>query len=257
MAHVGNADNPRAVPGNNGPPDIINDAWGVYRSVAEWMEGAPVIADDATAGNAKLQWDRAKAALDDLEKARDDRVRPLNTQVREINGEFKKVSEPLGKLRSELQARMSAFALAEEARKAAEAAALRKAAEEAEAAARAAEQAEQEAKEDAAVGVVVDVGAAIGDANEAFADFEKASREAARAERGVKGRIAGGFGRAFSVRTTRTLAITDPVKVVVALMEKTGRVPEKVTDALLTAVRDFEKTFGALPAGVSVEHVRG
>ena len=53
------------------------------------------------------------------------------------------------------------------------------------------------------------------------------------------------------------LTIADPVKVVVALLEKTGRVPEKVTDALLTAVRDFEKTFGVLPAGVSVEHVRG
>jgi hypothetical protein len=257
MAQADNADNPRAVPGNNGPPDIINDAWGVYRSVAEWMEGAPVIGDAETAAEAKLYWDRAKAAEADLESARDAKVRPLNTQVKEINGEFKKVSEPLGKLRQELQARMSAWALAEERRKAAEAAALRKAAEEAEAAARAAEAAEQEAKEDAAVGVVVDVGAAIGDANEAFADYQAAAREAARAERDVKGRIAGGFGRAFSVRTTRTLTIADPVKVVVALMEKTGRVPEKVTDALLTAVRDFEKTFGSLPAGVSVEHVRG
>lgn len=257
MAQADNADNPRAVPGNNGPPDIIDDAWTVYRSVAEWMEGAPVISDEATAREAKLFWDRAKAALDDLEQARDGRVRPLNTQVKEINAEFKKVSEPLGKLRQELQSRMSAWALAEERRKAAEAEALRKAAEEAEAAAREAERLEQEAKEDAAAGCVVDVGAAIGDADAAFAEYQQASREAARAERDVKGRIAGGFGRAFSVRTTRTLTIADPVKVVVALLEKTGRVPEKVTDALLTAVRDFEKTFGALPAGVNVEHVRG
>lgn len=41
MAQVDNADNPRAVPGNNGPPDIISDVWSVYRSVSEWMEGAP------------------------------------------------------------------------------------------------------------------------------------------------------------------------------------------------------------------------
>jgi hypothetical protein len=257
MAQADNADNPRAVPGNNGPPDIIDDAWTVYRSVAEWMEGAPVIQSAEQAAGAKLQWDRAKAAEADLETARDGQVRPLNTRVKEINAEFKKVSEPLGRLRAELQARMSAFALAEERRKAAEAEALRKAAEEAEAAAREAERLEQEAKEDAAAGCVVDVGEAIGDADEAFGKYQQASRAAALAERDVKGRIAGGFGRAFSVRTTRTLTIADPVKVVVALLEKTGRVPEKVTDALLTAVRDFEKTFGALPAGVSVEHVRG
>ena len=257
MAQAYNADNPRAVPGGNGPPDIISDAWGVFRSVSEWMEGAPVLQSAEQASEAKLYWDRAKAAEADLEAARDGQVRPLNTRVREINAEFKKVSEPLGRLRSELQARMSAWALAEEKRKAAEAEALRRAAEEAEAAARAAEAAEQEAKEDAAAGCVVDVGAAIGDADEAFGKYQQASREADRAERDVKGRIAGGFGRAFSVRTTRTLTIADPVKVVVALLEKTGRVPEKVTDALLTAVRDFEKTFGSLPAGVSVEHVRG
>lgn len=257
MAQADNADNPRAVPGGNRPPDIIDDAWSVYRSVSEWMEGAPVIQSAEQASEAKLFWDRAKAAEADLETARDSRVRPLNTQVKEINAEFKKVSEPLGKLRSELQSRMSAFALAEERRKAAEAAEARRVAEEAEAAARAAEAAEQAAKEDAAAGCVVDVGAAIGDADEAFAEYQAAQREAARAERDVKGRIAGGFGRAFSVKTTRTLTIADPVKVVVALLEKTGRVPERVTDALLTAARDFEKTFGALPAGVSVEHVRG
>lgn len=257
MAQADNVDNPRAVPGNNGPPDIINDAWSVFRSIAEWMEGAPVIQDAETAASAKLYWDRAKAAEADLETARDGRVRPLNTQVKEINAEFKKVSEPLGKLRSELQSRMSAFALAEERRKAAEAAEARRVAEEAEAAARAAEAAEQAAKEDAAVGVVVDVGAAIGDADAAFAEYQAAQREAARAQRDVKGRITGGFGRAFSVKTTRTLTIADPVKVVVALLEKTGRVSEGVNNALLTAVRDFEKTFGSLPAGVSVEHVRG
>lgn len=257
MAQAVNADNPRAVPGNNGPPSIIDAVWSTYRDVSAWMEGAPVLQNAEQAGEAKLFWDRAKAAEADLESARDSQVRPLNTRVKEINAEFKKVSEPLVRLRSELQSRMSAWALAEERRKAAEAAALRKAAEEAEAAARAAEAAEQEAKEDAAAGCVVDVGEAIGEADAAFAEYQAASREAARAERDVKGRIGGGFGRAFSVKTTRTLTIADPVKVVVAIMEKAGRVPEKVTDALLTAVRDFEKTFGALPSGVSVEHVRG
>lgn len=257
MAQADNADNPRAVPGNNGPPDIINDVWSTYRDVSTWMEGAPVITSAGQAAEAKLFWDRAKAAEADLEQARDGRVRPLNTRVKEINAEFKKVSEPLGKLRAELQSRMSAWALAEEKRLAAEAAALRRAAEEAEAAARAAEAREQEAKEDAAAGCVVDVGAAIGDADEAFAEYQAAARAAKLAERDVNGRIGGGFGRAFSVRTTETLEIKDPVAVVTALIAKSGRVPEKVEAALLTAARDFRKTFGVLPAGVSVEHVRG
>lgn len=257
MAHVDNAGKTRAAPGHNWPPSIIDDVWSTYRSVADWMEGAPVIQDEATAKEAKLFWDRIKAAEADLEKARDDKVRPLNTQVKAINGEFKKVSEPLGKLVAELRKRMADFAMAEERRKAAEAAEARRIAEEAEAKARAAEAAEREAIEDAAAGCVADVGAAIGDADEAFGEYEAARLAAARAERDVKGRIAGGFGRAFSVKTTRTLTIADPVKVVVALLEKTGRVSEKVNDALLTAVRDFEKTFGVLPAGVSVEHVRG
>ncbi|WP_089177285.1 hypothetical protein [Bosea sp. AS-1] len=257
MAQVGNADNPRAVPGNNGPPDIIDDAWSVYRSVAEWMEGAPVISDEATAREAKLFWDRAKAALDDLEQARDGRVRPLNTQVKEINAEFKKVSEPLGKLRQELQARMSAFALAEERRKAAEAAEARRILEEKEAAARAADAAERAAKEDAAVGVVVDVGAAIGDADEAFAEYQAAQREAARAERDVKGRIAGGFGRAFSVKTTELLTVVDPPAVIRSWLDRTEGVPDDLREAIVKSARLFRKTFGVLPAGVNVEHVRG
>lgn len=257
MAQSDNADNHRAVPGGNNPPSIIDSAWSTYRDVSEWLANNPVIQDEDSAKGAKLFWDRSKAALGDLESERDSQVRPLNTQVKEINGKFKEVSEPLGKLRDTLQSRMSAWALAEERRKAAIAEAARKAAEEAERAAREAERAEQEAIANAAEGEFTDVGDAIGEANAAFGEYQQAATAAARAERDVKGRIAGGFGRAFSVRTTRVLTVADPVKVVVAIMEKTGRVPERVTDALLTAVRDFEKTFGTLPAGVSVEHVRG
>lgn len=257
MTQADNADNPRAVPGNNGPPNLIDAAWSVYREVSGWLGENPVIQDGDAASGAKLFWDRAKLALDDLEAERDGKVRPLNSQVAAINSEYKAVREPLTKLRGELQTRMSAFALAEERRLAEEAAALRKAAEEAEALARAAEAAEQEAIENAAQGEFTDVGDAIGEANAAFADYEKAARVAARAERDVKGRIGGGLGRAFAVKTTETLAITDPAAVVAALVEKAGRVPDKVNDALLSAARDFRKTFGSLPAGVSVDHVRG
>ncbi|CAN7603467.1 hypothetical protein [Bosea sp. LjRoot237] len=257
MAQVDNAHNPRAVQGNNEPPSSIDLGWSTYREVSGFLAESPVIQDEDTARKAKLLWDRSKVSLDEMETDRDGQVRPLNTQVKDINATFKEATGPLAKLKDELQSRMSAFALAEERRKAVIAAEARRVAEEAEAAARAAEQVEQEAIANAEQGEFTDVGDAIGEANDAFAAYEKTQREAARAERDVKGRIGGGIGRAFSVRTTRTLTITDPVKVVVAIVEKTGRVSEKVNDALLTAVRDFEKTFGSLPAGVSVEHVRG
>lgn len=257
MAQAYNADNPRAVPGGNGPPSIIDSAWSTYRDVSEWLANNPVIQDEDSAKGAKLFWDRSKAALGDLESERDSQVRPLNTQVKEINGKFKEVSEPLGKLRDTLQSRMSAWALAEERRKAAIAEAARKAAEEAERVAREAERLEQEAIANAAEGEFTDVGDAIGEANAAFADFQQAATVAARAERDVKGRIAGGFGRAFSVRTTESLSITDPIAVVRSLVARAGRVPEKVEAALLTAARDYRKTFGSLPGGVAVEHSRG
>jgi type II secretory pathway pseudopilin PulG len=257
MAQAHNADNPRAVPGGNQPPNTIDSAWSTYRDVSAFLAGNPVIQDDDTARAAKLFWDRAKVALDEMEAERDGQVRPLNTQVKTINATFKEASEPLGKLRTELQSRMSAWALAEEKRKAAEATKARRVAEAAEAAARAAEAAEQEAIANAAQGEFTDVGDAIGEADAAFSEYEAAARAAARAERDVKGRIAGGFGRAFSVKTTETLRVVDALAVVRSLVEKTGNVPEKVEAALLSAARDFRKTFGTLPGGVNVEHVRG
>ena len=66
MTQADNADNPRLVPGHNGPPSIIDDAWSVYRDVSGWMEGAPVIESGEQATEAKLFWDRAKAAEADL-----------------------------------------------------------------------------------------------------------------------------------------------------------------------------------------------
>lgn len=257
MAQTGNADNPRAVLGSNGPPDAIEMGWSTYRDVSSWLAENPVIQDEYTARAAKLFWDRAKAAEAEIEQARDGEVRPLNTRVKDINAGYKKVTEPLGKLVAELRSRMSAFALAEERRKAAEAAEMRRAVEEAERVAREAEAREQEAIANAAQGEFTDVGDAIGEADDAFAEYQLAQREAARAERDVRGRIAGGFGRAFTVKTTESLSISDPVAVVRALVEKAGRVPEKVEAALLTAARDYRKTFGSLPGGVAVEHSRG
>lgn len=257
MAQVDNAHNPRAVPGNNEPPTTKDHAWSTYRDVSGFLAETPVIQDEDTARSAKLFWDRAKIALDEMEVDRDSQVRPLNEKVRGINAGFKEVRDPLTKLKDELQSRMAAFALAEEKRKAAEAEALRVAVREAERVAREAEAREREAIANASEGEFTDVGDAIGEANDAFAAYEKTRREAARAERDVKGRIGGGLGRAFSVKTKETLLLTDAVKALAAIVAAAGSVPAKVEEALLSAARAHRTTFGSLPAGVSVEHVRG
>lgn len=257
MAQAHNADNPRAVPGGNSPPGSINDAWATYHDVAAFLGKNPVVQDEDAARAAKLFWDRSKVALDEMETERDGLVRPLNTQVAEINKDYKQPKESLAKLRAELQSRMSAFALAEEKRKAAVAAEARRVAEAAEAAAREAERAEQEAIANAAQGEFTDVGDAIGEADAAFGEYEAAKLAAARAERDVKGRIAGGFGRAFTVKTTRTLTVTDPLELVRSWVARTGSVPEKVADVLKSSATLYEKTFGVLPGGVSVSHERG
>ncbi|WP_100961007.1 hypothetical protein [Bosea sp. FBZP-16] len=257
MAQVDNAHNPRAVPGNNEPPNTKDHAWSTYRDVSGFLAETPVIQSEDTAREAKLFWDRAKISLDEMEEDRDSQVRPLNEQVKSINAGFKEVSGPLGKLKDELQSRMAAFALAEEKRKAAEAEALRVAAREAERVAREAEAREQEAIANASEGEFTDVGDAIGEANDAFADYKVTSLAAARAERDVKARIGGGLGRAFTLRTSEVLEVIDAPLVLAELIALGGAVPAKVADALLSAARDYRKLKGNLPRGVKVTNERG
>lgn len=256
MTQALNVGNPREVVGGNSPPSPIEQAWSVYRDVSAWAAENPVVQSEDDARAAKLFFDRAKAALDDLEIARDGLVRPLNTRVKEINGEYKEASGPLDKLKSEIAARMRVFALAEEKRKAEEAAEARRVAEAAIAAALEAERLEREALENAAEGEFTDAGDAIAEADFALREAQVAQRAALRAEADVKARITGGFGRAFSLRTVETLSVSDAGKALAAIVAKVGSLPTKIEDALLSAARDYRKLYGALPAGIAVTHER-
>lgn len=249
------ADNPRAVVGGNMPPSKIDDAWSVYRAVSAFLEDMPAVCTEADAERAKGFLDRAKFSLDELETDRDSKVRPLNENVRAINADFKAVSVPLDKLKAEISSRLRTFTLAEEAKRAAIAAEAARVARAAADAARAAEAAEAEAIANAAQGEFTDAGTAIAEANAAFEDFTAAAKAADVARRETKVRIGAGTGRAFTLRTTETLAVSDGVALLQDVLAL-GGMPTKVNDALLTAARDYRKLKGNLPRGVSVTHER-
>lgn len=257
MTSEAQADNPRAAIGGNAPPTTIDDAWAVYRDVSAFLEQMPVIQSDEDAKSAKGFFDRAKVVLTEMEIARDSKVRPLNETVAGINVEFKAASAPLGKLRDEVAARLRVFTLAEEARRAAALEEARRIQREAERVAREAEAAEAEARENAAHGEFTDAGTAIAVADDAFTDYQAASRAAALAAREAKVKVTGGTGRAFALRTKETLTITDPVAGLTAIIAGAGgTLPDKIADALLSAARNYRTLMGSLPKGFGVSHDR-
>lgn len=243
-----------AIVGHNKPPSAIDLALTTIDAMSEWMKANPVIETGEQAGEAKLLCDRAKVALDEIEAERDKLVRPLNEQVDAINRDYKalhnadkKKPGTYDRVFFELKARVSAFLVAEEEkrRKAAEEAAAKAA--EAERLAREAEAKEREAIENAKAGEVdVDVVAVTADADASFAEFEKASRFAARVERDSKVKLGGGFGKAASLRTVETLHLDSYGKALKAI----GPHP-KIEEAILSVAREYRKQHGALPDGVS------
>lgn len=236
-----------AVIGGNNPPSAIDDARTAYKALADYLAQTPVIEAEETAREAKLFSDRTKNTLKDLEAARKAKADPLYAEWTEVNATFKPAKDALDKLLKELNERLTVFARAEETKRQKIAEEKRRAAEEAEHIARAAEEAEREAKDNAAYGEIgVDVGAAIESADAAFADMQLAMREKARAERDEKVRIGGGFDRALSMRTVKTLVLDDAF----AALRDLG-LTDKVKDAILSGARDYRKVMGALPKGVS------
>lgn len=238
--------------GGNNPPDMIELARGAMTAVGKFLADHPVIADEAEAKAAKLLKDRADDAVKDMEAERDSLVRPLNEKVAAINGRYRLVRDPLEKIIKELRSRLTKYTLAEEAKREAVAEAARKAAAEAERLAREAEECEREAALEAASGVLdVDIAAATITADQAFAEFERADRTAARADRDTKVRITGGFRHAVSLRTHEVLSVTDWR----AAIEEMG-LSDTIRDAVLTSARAYRKTFGELPDGITAENSR-
>lgn len=247
-----------AVIGSNNPPGPIDHAQSVVDDINSWLADHPVIENEGQAREAKPYLDRAKAAFEEVEAERDGKVRPLNEQVKATNETYKafhntdpKKPGRFDKIVIELKARVAAFMLREEEKRRVAAEQARLAQEEAERIAREAEAKEAEALENARAGEVVDVAEVTKQADEAFSEFERQSRFAARAERDTKVKIGGGFDKSASLRNVETLHLESYGKAIKAIGPH-----DKIRDAILSAARDYRKEHGSLPDGVSATYER-
>jgi len=251
--------NPRERIGANNPPGALELAKPIVEELGQFLNDFPVIANDGEARKAKAISDRVFLALKSVEEERDSKVRPLNERVAAINAEYHhwfstndKKPGLWGTLLRELKVRLTNFARVEEQKRRQAAEAARRAAEEAERKAREAEARERETAAEAAQGVCdTDFAGATEQADAAFAEFQRASRFAARAERDTKVRIAGGFGKAISLRNEETLTVTDWR----AAIQEIG-MTDRIAEAIITEARAFRKSMGELPAGITATHER-
>jgi hypothetical protein len=233
--------------GHNNPPGPIEMGKVTLADASAWLAENPVIETAETAKEAAVMEKRVKASFDEIEAERDGKVRPLNDRVKTINEEYKKAKSPLETARDTIKQRLAVYVRAEEAKRRAEAERIAREAEEAERIAREAEQREREAKENVAQGVVgEDVVSATVEADQAFSRFEKLDRAAEIAAKDSKVKIAGGYGRALSLRTVEVLTVSDAAKAL-ASMGLTANLRE----AFLTEARAYRKTTGKLPEGIT------
>jgi hypothetical protein len=242
--------------GHNNPPDVIEAAHETMQALSDWMKERPVITTEDETREAKKLLDRAKGCAAEIENERDRQVRPLNEKIAGINATYKPVHNEdtkkpgtLDRIIIELKSRLAVFIKAEEKRRFAEAEAKRLAAEEAERLAREAEAKEREAITNAQAGELgVDVTQVVIEADSRFAEFKKADREAARADRATHVKIGGGWGNSVSLRTKETLVLVSYAKAITAIGPN-----DKIRDAILSAARDYRKEKGCLPEGVISE----
>lgn len=234
-----------ATVGHNQPPGSIEFGKETMTALGDWLKENPVVQTEEEARAGKLLVDRAAASIKDMEAERGSKVKPLNEEVKTINDSYRVVRDPLEKILQELKLRLDAYVRAEEAKRIAAAQEAQRKLEEAERRAREAEAAEQAAKEDAASGVVTDVAMASIIADGSFSDYQKAAREAARAEKDTHVKIGGGFGRRLSLRTQEVLSVTNWT----AAIAEMG-CTEAIAEAILTSARAYRKATGDLPAGI-------
>jgi hypothetical protein len=243
----------------NNPPSPIDFAQSVIDELATFLANHPVIQSEEEARGAKVFIDRARAALVDIEVERVTMVTPLNDEVAKINAEHKRYhnndkSKPVlfDKLLNALVARVQSFMLIEEARRKREAEHAKLLAEAAEKAAREAEAREKEVHESAAVGEIgLDVQTATNEADQAFEDYQRASRFAKLAEKESKVKVGGGFGRSLSIKDKEVLIVKDWRMAI----GNTG-LTDGIRDAILTAARNYRHEYGEIPSGIEITYER-
>ena len=230
------------------PQDLADDA---LSDLGKFLSDHPII----EAGSIKegtLFAERVRKTLADMEDARKTETGPLNEQVKEINGRYRTARGPLENLYTTLRIRLTDYTAREEARRIREAEEKRLAAQAAEMEARRAEEAEIEAKQNSSLGEVVELAERVVEADQAFSEYERANRAAAVAERDTHVRLPSQLGgHAMSMRTIETLTVDSAVDAVMAIGAH-----KKITDAILTAARDYRRQHGELPPGVSATYSR-
>jgi hypothetical protein len=223
-----------------------------FNQLSFFLRETPVIQTPEQAKEANEVFGTTQRTLKDIDAERKAEVDPLNAKVKSINADYRMVLQPLERGLDDLKRRLTAYVLAEEQRRAAEAAALRAQAEAAERVAREAEAKEADAIAAVDTGVCEDVGNAIVEAEDAFGDYQRAERAAATAERNVSVRLHSRFGdRARTLRTTEVLTVSDAAAAIAAM-----GVSEKLSDAIVSDARAYRKAHGALPPGIAVQFVR-
>ena len=239
---------------HNNPPEMIDLARDVTRQVSAWFAENPAVTSEKEAKDIKLQIDRAKLCMRDLEDERDSKVRPLNDRVAAINFQHKAARKPLDIILGEMLGALDVYIKAEEDRRLATAREAERKAHEAEKAAREAEKLERDRMENLRLGEVgLDLASVIEDADAAFAEYEKAQREAIRLQEATRVKVAGGFTRAISIREKEVLTITDPVAFMQDIVSicATGTLPQALVAAMLTAARTIRRTHNRLPKGIT------
>jgi len=237
---------------HNNPPTLLELCAEVSGELSAWLDNNPAIEDHDGARKAAELIKRGRLALQDLDAERDAQVRPLNSAVKKINSAYKAVTDPIDKIVGQIKARMTDYARAEEARRAAEAEAARLAALEAEKAAQEAARREHEAIENAAAGEIgAGVGAALQETAQAEADAARAALAAGIAEKNITMRVSTGFGRVMAMRTIETLVVENHVSAIMAMWPNA-----KLEDALLSAARAYQRVHGKLPRGIGITYER-
>ncbi len=234
--------------GDNKSPDMTVTVTETMNDLSSWMSDHPVISTEEEARESKVFVDRGKLAIKDLEDERESRVKPLNVQVQQINDHYRTPRNLLQKVLDELQNRLSSFLRQEEQKRIAAAQEAARKAEEAERLAREAERIEQEAIEAAKVGELdIDIAGVTGAADRAYKEYEKASHQAAIAERDTRVRIGGGFARALGLKNKDGLTILD----VHAAIDAVG-LTETIIEAVLKSARAYKRLYQKYPPGIQV-----
>jgi hypothetical protein len=240
---------------HNNPPSPIDFAGVAMADLSGWLKNNPVIQTPEQAKEGALFVERSRKTLQDLDDARKKEVSPLNERVKGINEQYRSVGGPMANVLSELRRRLTDYTAREEARRIHAAELARQAAADAEMEARRAEEAEREAKQNATLGEITDVAAAIVAADQTFSDYAKADRAAQLAESQTHVRLASQLGgKALSLREKEILFLDDPraaIDAICAAMPLGG-----LHDAILTAARAYRKQNGVLPPGVRSEITR-